>query len=79
MFATSLDVYLLLGDIVSNETDLETANGKPAVLLNLFRQPDSQIGFLLFGTTMGQLLSLPMFLAGAWLIIAAKPLGKPAA
>lgn len=44
----------------------------------LFRQPDSQIGFLVFGTTMGQLLSLPMFLAGAWLIIAAKPLGKPA-
>lgn len=44
----------------------------------LFRQPDSQIGFLRFGMTMGQLLSLPMFLAGVWLIVAAKPLGKPA-
>ena len=32
LFATSLDVYLLLGDIVSNETDLETANGKPATM-----------------------------------------------
>ncbi len=45
----------------------------------LFRQPDSQIGFLLFGTTMGQLLSLPMFVAGVWLILTAKPLGTPAA
>ena len=32
LFATSLDVYLLLGDIASNETDLETANGKPATV-----------------------------------------------
>ena len=30
LFATTLDVYLMLGDIASNETDLETANGKPA-------------------------------------------------
>lgn len=44
----------------------------------LFRQPDSQIGFLLFGTTMGQLLSLPMLLAGAWLILSARPLREPA-
>jgi phosphatidylglycerol:prolipoprotein diacylglycerol transferase len=34
----------------------------------LFREPDSHLGFLLAGATMGQLLSLPMFLAGAWLI-----------
>ena len=32
LFATSLDVYLLLGDIASNEADLETANGKPATV-----------------------------------------------
>ena len=30
LFATSLDVYLLLGDIASNDADLETANGRPA-------------------------------------------------
>jgi len=30
LFATTLDVYLLLGEIPENETDLETANGKPA-------------------------------------------------
>jgi len=30
----------------------------------LFRQPDAQLGFLFAGTTMGQLLSLPMLAAG---------------
>ncbi|KZD11468.1 prolipoprotein diacylglyceryl transferase [Oceanibaculum pacificum] len=34
----------------------------------LFRQPDSFLGFLAFGTTMGQLLSLPMMALGAVLI-----------
>jgi phosphatidylglycerol:prolipoprotein diacylglycerol transferase len=34
----------------------------------LFRQPDAHLGFLFAGATMGQLLSLPMILAGAWLI-----------
>jgi len=34
-----------------------------------FREPDSFLGFLSFGTTMGQLLSLPMLLAGIGLII----------
>ena len=31
------------------------------------------LGFLFAGATMGQLLSLPMILIGAWLIIQAKP------
>lgn len=30
LFATTLDLYLLLGDIPEDESDLETANGKPA-------------------------------------------------
>ena len=34
----------------------------------LFRQPDAQLGFLVFGTTMGQLLSIPMLIAGFILI-----------
>jgi phosphatidylglycerol---prolipoprotein diacylglyceryl transferase len=38
-----------------------------------FREPDAFLGFLTFGTTMGQLLSVPMFLAGAWLIARARP------
>lgn len=33
-----------------------------------FRQPDAHLGFLFAGATMGQLLSVPMILAGAWLI-----------
>ncbi len=34
----------------------------------LFRQPDVQLGYLLFGTTMGQLLSIPLLIAGIVLI-----------
>ncbi|HZT87445.1 MAG TPA: prolipoprotein diacylglyceryl transferase [Stellaceae bacterium] len=34
----------------------------------LFRQPDEQLGFLLFGTTMGQLLSIPVLIAGVAII-----------
>lgn len=39
----------------------------------LFRQPDAFLGFLFAGATMGQLLSLPMILAGIWLIRRARP------
>jgi phosphatidylglycerol:prolipoprotein diacylglycerol transferase len=35
----------------------------------LFRQPDAQLGFLIFGLTMGQLLSIPLLLAGIALIL----------
>jgi phosphatidylglycerol:prolipoprotein diacylglycerol transferase len=35
----------------------------------LFRQPDAQLGFLVFGTTMGQLLSIPVLIAGIVLIL----------
>lgn len=38
----------------------------------LFRQPDPQLGYLIFGTTMGQLLSVPLLIAGLALIIAAR-------
>ena len=38
-----------------------------------FRQPDAHLGFLFAGATMGQLLSLPMILVGALLILRAKP------
>jgi phosphatidylglycerol:prolipoprotein diacylglycerol transferase len=33
-----------------------------------FRQPDAFLGYLAFGITMGQVLSIPMLVAGAWLI-----------
>src|SRR5579863_8668901 len=38
----------------------------------LFRQPDVQLGFLIFGTTMGQLLSIPLLIAGIVLILWAR-------
>jgi phosphatidylglycerol:prolipoprotein diacylglycerol transferase len=38
-----------------------------------FRQPDPFLGFLVAGATMGQLLSVPMVLAGLWLIARARP------
>jgi phosphatidylglycerol:prolipoprotein diacylglycerol transferase len=33
-----------------------------------FREPDIQLGFLWGGLTMGMLLSLPLMIAGIWLI-----------
>ena len=33
-----------------------------------FREPDPQLGFLIFGATMGQLLSIPMLIVGALII-----------
>ncbi|HJO68431.1 MAG TPA: prolipoprotein diacylglyceryl transferase [Rhodospirillales bacterium] len=38
-------------------------------IAELFRAPDAYIGFLVFGTTMGQWLSLPMLLVGLFLIL----------
>jgi phosphatidylglycerol:prolipoprotein diacylglycerol transferase len=37
-----------------------------------FREPDPFLGFLWFGATMGQLLSIPMLLAGLWLVLRRK-------
>lgn len=38
----------------------------------MFRQPDPQIGYLIFGTTEGQLLSIPVLVAGIALIVWAR-------
>lgn len=47
-----------------------------------FREPDAHLGFIIGPVTMGQLLSLPMLIAGAWLIVSSAkreklPLTKP--
>jgi phosphatidylglycerol:prolipoprotein diacylglycerol transferase len=39
--------------------------------VEFFREPDAHLGFLLAGTTMGQLLSLPLLAIGLYLIVAA--------
>lgn len=43
--------------------------GIARIIGELFRQPDAHLGFLASGLTMGQLLSLPMVLAGLLLIL----------
>jgi len=42
--------------------------GLARIISEQFRQPDTQLGFLTAGTTMGQWLSLPMIGFGLWLI-----------
>ena len=43
------------------------------IIGEVFREPDAFLGFLAFGTTMGQVLSLPMVAIGIWLILRARP------
>jgi len=47
--------------------------GLARVTVEFFRQPDAQLGFLFAGATMGQLLSIPLVVVGAWLVLRAKP------
>jgi phosphatidylglycerol:prolipoprotein diacylglycerol transferase len=47
---------------------LLTLYGTFRIVAELFREPDAQLGFLLGGVTMGQLLSAPMVLIGVSLI-----------
>ena len=83
-FFEGLLLFLILAWLVHRTRAIE----RPGLLAGLFlagyglarfgvefvRQPDAQLGFLYAGATMGQLLSLPLILAGAWLIATAKPL-----
>ncbi|MFM2128522.1 MAG: hypothetical protein RL477_68 [Pseudomonadota bacterium] len=46
--------------------------GVARIIVEIFREPDAQLGYLAFGTTMGQWLSLPLALIGAWLIARAR-------
>jgi len=38
------------------------------ILVEFFREPDAQLGFIAGGVTMGQLLSLPVLAVGIWLV-----------
>jgi phosphatidylglycerol:prolipoprotein diacylglycerol transferase len=46
--------------------------GALRIVGELFREPDPQLGFLIGGATMGQLLSLPMVAVGVWLMVRAR-------
>jgi phosphatidylglycerol:prolipoprotein diacylglycerol transferase len=43
--------------------------GLARITCEFFREPDAFLGFLPFGATMGQVLCIPMLIAGAWLIV----------
>jgi phosphatidylglycerol:prolipoprotein diacylglycerol transferase len=43
--------------------------GVARIIGEFFRQPDVYLGYLIGGATMGQLLSIPMLIVGAWLIL----------
>lgn len=49
--------------------------GASRILVEFYREPDRQIGFLSTGLTMGQTLTLPLLIIGLFLIIRA--LGRP--
>ena len=46
--------------------------GLSRFVLEFFREPDRQLGTMAWGLTMGQTLTVPMLLGGAWLIATAK-------
>ena len=50
--------------------------GLSRIVVEFFREPDDFLGFLWMGASMGQLLSIPMVLFGAWLL--ARALKRPA-
>lgn len=50
--------------------------GSFRILIENFREPDEQIGFLFYQITMGQILSLPLILVGIYLFSVSKKLTK---
>jgi len=42
-----------------------------SIFVEFFREPDVQLGFLPGGITMGQLLTVPVLVAGIWLVVRA--------
>ena len=51
--------------------------GCARIISEMFRQPDAFLGFLWEGITMGQVLSVPMVLAGLFLMLRAKERAAP--
>lgn len=47
--------------------------GMGRIIAEFFREPDAYIGFLAFGTTWGQWLSIPMVLIGVFFIVRSRP------
>lgn len=72
-----LALFIVLWIFTDKQRPIGAATGLFAVgysmcriFVEFFRLPDQQLGYLAFGfLTMGQLLSLPMLLAGLWLLL----------
>jgi phosphatidylglycerol:prolipoprotein diacylglycerol transferase len=47
--------------------------GVARIFVELFREPDAHLGYLIGGATMGQLLSLPLIGFGLWLLLRRAP------
>jgi phosphatidylglycerol:prolipoprotein diacylglycerol transferase len=47
------------------------------IAMEFFREPDAQVGFLFGGITMGQLLSITMYVYGAYLMWSSLKFGEP--
>jgi phosphatidylglycerol:prolipoprotein diacylglycerol transferase len=56
---------------------LLTLYGVARILVEFFRQPDAQIGFLPGGITEGQLLSIPLIIVGVWVVWWSTRPGRP--
>ncbi|MDX7949793.1 prolipoprotein diacylglyceryl transferase [Lichenihabitans sp. Uapishka_5] len=46
--------------------------GTARIIVEFFREPDAQLGFLFGGATMGMLLSVPLILVGLGLVVSAR-------
>ncbi len=51
--------------------------GVTRAIAELYREPDAHLGFLVSGLTMGQLLSVPVFLCGLYLLLRARTPARP--
>jgi len=49
-----------------------TLYGALRTIAEIFRQPDAQLGFIFGGFTMGQILSIPLFIIGVYMLIRLK-------
>ena len=43
--------------------------GVVRIILENFREPDAQLGYFFFNTTMGQLMSVPLIIVGIYLLV----------
>ena len=52
--------------------------GLSRIIVEFFREPDVFLGYFLYGSTMGQWLSLPLVLVGLFLAFRARPAARSA-